>query len=903
MTIRNLGALLSPRSVALVGASGREGSVGQVVTERLAGGGFAGSVSLVNPKYATLSGRPCVATLGDLEEAPDLVVIVTPPHTVPDLIAQAAAVGARAAVVITAGLSADEKGKMLRAAQPATLRILGPNCLGLQVPPIGLDASFAHSTARPGNVALLSQSGAIVTAMIDWAASEGVGFSVVASLGEMADVDTGDLLDHLAGDPKTKAILMYLEAVTDAKKFMSAARIAARSKPVIVVKAGRSATAARAATSHTGALAGLDAVYDAAFKRAGILRVEDLSDLFGAASVLSRIAPLASDRLAIVTNGGGAGVLAVDALAQSVAQLADLSADTMARLDAALPATWSRANPVDIIGDAGPARYRAALEAVMADKGTDAVLVLNCPTGLSSSTEAARAVAETVQTRGAKPVLAAWLGGEGASSGGRPLREAGVPHYRTPREAVRAFDHIVRHQKAQRQLTRVPPSVHQRAAPDREAALGIVETALAREQSLLNEVDAKALLAAYQIPTVPSTIASSPQDAAMVARTFLDAGGPDGAVVAKILSLDITHKSDVGGVRLNLTTPAEVFDATAAMLQRARELRPDAVIDGVVVQPMVRRANAFEVILGIVDDATFGPVILFGAGGTAVEVVADKALGLPPLDAVLARDLLDATRIGRLMKGYRDRPAVDLGATVDAMIALSHLAADLPQVAELDINPLLVDTDGIVALDARVRLTPAPPVGAGANPRLAIRPYPMGWEREAPVRGGAGTITIRPIRPQDERLYPEFLSRVTMADVRRRFFAAFSNFDHDQIARFTQLDYTRAMAFVALDPADGALLGVARLHADPDHVAAEFAVLVRSDRQGEGIGRALMDHLIAYARDDGLGELYGSVLASNREMLRFCQAFGFSLTPNDEDRSLVTARLPLTAPTSAVARP
>ncbi|MEO1102361.1 MAG: bifunctional acetate--CoA ligase family protein/GNAT family N-acetyltransferase [Pseudomonadota bacterium] len=774
-------------------------------------------------------------------------------------------------MVITAGLGPDGTQRMLDAAKPSLLRVLGPNCVGLQVPGIGLDASFAHLAARPGNLALLSQSGAIVTAMVDWAHARKIGFSVVASMGEMADVDVGDLLDHLAGDPQTAAILMYLEGITEARKFMSAARMAARAKPVIVVKAGRSARASEAARSHTGALAGVDAVYDAAFARAGVLRVDDLSDLFAAAEVVARHRPLASDRLAILTNGGGAGVLAVDALSGTRAELAPLAPKTIQALENVLPANWSGGNPVDIIGDARPERYEAALEIVLADETTDALLVMACPSGLASSREAAERVAAHLASRTGrkKPVIAAWLGGESALEGARPLEEAGIPTYRTPGQAVEAFDYLVRHHKAQELLSRTPPAEPATFLPDRAGVAQLIERALAEDRPLLNEVEAKAVLAAYGIPTVPSSVARNASEAADIARHLLRDGAK--SVVVKILSRDISHKSDVGGVRLNLTSPHEVREATNAMMERARAVRPGAHIEGVVVQPMIHRAAAHELILGINDDLVFGPVILFGSGGTAVEVVADKALALPPLDRTIAADLIAQTRIGALLKGYRDRPAADLAAVQSALIALAHLAADFPQIAELDINPLLADSDGVVALDARVAVRPAEAVPAGGNPRLAIRPYPSGLE--CVLKGRQGPITIRPIKPSDEAYYPEFLSKISAQDVRRRFFGAFSNFDHDQIARFTQIDYARAMAFVAIE--GDALLGVSRLHADPDGERAEFAIVVRSDRQREGIGGALMRQLIEYAKGHGIEELFGAVLPDNSAMFAMGRKLGF----------------------------
>lgn len=899
MTVRNLEMLLAPRSLALVGASARPGSLGAVVLHRLSASGFRGPIGLVNPKYRSVGDRPCVAHVRDLDVPPDLGVVVTPASAAPEVIGDLGAAGARAAVVISAGFTPEQRQRMLDAARPHCLRILGPNCIGLQVPRAGLDASFAHMTGRPGNLALLSQSGAIVTAMIDWAETRAVGFSVVASMGDMSDVDVGDLLDHLASDRHTRAILMYLEGVTEARKFMSAARSAARAKPVIAIKAGRSASASRAAASHTGALAGADDVYEAAFARAGVLRVDDLQDLFDAAEALARHRPLAHDRLAVLTNGGGAGVLAVDALARTRGRLADLAPETIAALDRVLPPSWSRANPVDIIGDAGAERYGAALEALLRDRQSDAVLVLNCPTGLASSAEAAEALVAAARERTgtrAKPLLASWIGGATAGAAARTLEAAGVPTYATPGQAVGAFDQLVRHRKAQLQLMRTPPSLPDGPEPDRARAHAVVDTVLAAGRTVLTEPEAKAVLAAYAIETVPTQVAADPREAAALARQMLDAPTrtQDGETLlaVKLLSPDITHKSDVGGVRLNLASPEEVEAAAEAMLANAHAARPQARLAGVVVQPMVRRPHAFEVILGINDDPTFGPVMLFGAGGTAVEVMADRALALPPLDGLLARDMIDATRIGRLLAGYRDRPPADLEAIAGALVRLSQLAADMPHVRELDINPLLADADGIIALDARIAVAPAERVAPGGNPRLAIRPYPSAWDRRESV--GGTPIRIRPIRPDDEALYPRFLARVSAQDMKRRFFSTLTDMRHEDIARLTQIDYGRAMGFVAIDEASGDLLGVARVACDPDGLRAEYAALVRSDCKGHGIGWALMNRLKEYAADEGIEEIYGEVMADNEPMLTMARELGFEEGPHPEDITLrrVTLRQP-----------
>lgn len=899
MSIRNLDRLLEPRSVALIGASATPGSMGATVMGRLRASAFNGEIWLVNPKYSEIDGMACFPSVADLPSPPDLGVVVTPPQTVPGLIGELGAAGARAAVVITAGIGSGNglRQKMLDAARPYCLRILGPNCLGLLVPGVGLDASFSHLPARKGNLALLSQSGAIVVAMLDWAESREIGFSVVASMGDMADVDVGDLLDYLAADHHTHAIMMYLEQVTDARKFMSAARSAARSKPVIAVKAGRSVEAARAAASHTGALAGQDSVYDAALRRAGILRVNDLEELFSAAEAVARHKPLASDRLAVLTNGGGAGVLAADALASTGVRFADLTDETMDALNAVLPATWSHGNPVDIIGDADGERYEAALRILLKDRETDAVLVMNCPTALASSAEIAKSVVKVYQdtqngSRRSKPILASWLGEATARIGAETLSKAGIPTYRTPAQAVHGFGYLARQSKAQRMLMRTPPSIPGDFKPDRQAARAAMAPALEEGRKWLNEPEAKAVLKAYGVATVDTRVARSADEAAEIAAEMLK---DNASVVLKILSNDITHKSDVGGVRLNIATATEARDAATAMIAQAQNAVPGARIEGVVVQPMIYRPDAHELILGIADDAVFGPVILFGSGGTSVEAVHDKAIGLPPLDLQLAQDLIDETRISRLLNGYRNRPAANRQAIAVALVRLAQLAADMPEIRELDINPLLADENGVIALDARIAVAQCEAVAPGGNPRFALRPYPSSWETT--IEAEKGTFLLRPIRPEDEELYGTFLGKLTPQDIRFRFFGMSVKPTHEQIARFTQIDYARAMAFVAISPEGGELLGVSRLAADPDNERAEFAVIVRSDQHGRGIGQALMRQLIEYSKSEGIGVLYGDVMRWNNSMLKLCRNLGFTERINPDDIELVRFEM-VTGPAS-----
>lgn len=893
MTIRNFDYLFKPRSVALIGASPKAGSVGLITARNLLRGGFKGPIWLVNPRHAAIEGQTCYPSVSDLPAAPDLAILVTPPATIPGLIGELGARGTRAAVVITAGVRGDLERAMLEAARPHLLRIQGPNCLGLMLPGIGLDASFSHRAPLPGGLAFVSQSGALITAIIDWAHGRSIGFSHVVSLGDMADADFGDLLDYLAGDPQSQAILLYMESVTHAPKFMSAARRAARAKPVIVVKAGRDVGGAKAALSHTGALAGADAAYEAAFRRAGLLRVRELDDLFSAAEMLARHPRPVGDRLAILTNGGGAGVLAADRLGDLGGHLASLSPAATSALDAALPSTWSHGNPVDIIGDADPARYAHALEAVLGDEAADAVLVMNCPTALASSTAVAEEVVAVLRRRagtvgGSRPVITCWLG-DAASRDARALFAAkGIASFHTPAEAIDGFMNLVRHSRAQEQLMRMPPSLPGDLDLDSAKAGAIIASVLSAGRSVMSEVEAKALLAAYGMPVVPTDVARTPEAVGALARRHIEQAG---ACAIKILSEDISHKSDVGGVRLGLESAGQARQAAEHMLQRIAELKPGARIEGFTVQPMIRRSRAHELILGMSVDETFGPLLMFGAGGTAVEVLRDTAHALPPLDLNLARDLMRQTRVWNLLGGYRDSPAVDIDRIAETLVRLSYLVARHPEIREIDINPLIADAEGVLALDARVRV-----VDATLHPRrpLAVRPYPSEWTLETQLEP-VGAVRIRPILPEDEALYADFFAHVTREDQRLRFFTAGPDLSHRFLARLTQIDYAREMAFVAVaGEGAGQLLGVVRMVADPDYVRGEYAILVRSDLKGRGLGWRLMQHLIAYAGSEKLEEIHGSVLTGNTTMLEMCRQLGFTIEPEPEDAGVRRVVLRLT---------
>ena len=889
MSIRNLDALFEPATIALVGASNRPGSVGAVLARNLFEGGFKGPILAVNPHERAIRSTLNYRSVAELPLAPDLAVISTPPQAVPALIDELGARGCRAAVVITAGFGEGDRADghelmqaMLDAARPHLLRIVGPNCLGFMSPHIGINASFAHLTPHDGDIAFLTQSGAMATSVLDWASARGIGFSHIVSLGSMSDVDFGDLLDYLAMDGKTRAILLYVESVTHARKFMSAARMASRTKPVVVVKAGRSAAGARAALSHTGALAGSDAVYDAAFRRAGMLRVQTSSELFQAVGTLATGIRVRGDRLAILTNGGGLGVLAVDELADVDGRLAVLSDGTIARLNKILPAPWSHANPVDILGDAAGERYAGALEILLQADEADAIFVLNCPTAVADSLDAAQAVVKTLADRHAA-VLTCWLGEGAAAEARRLFAEKKLPSFESPEQAVQAFGHLLRYRRNQLLLVQTPPSVSDLISIDHAKADAIIDAVLADNRTILTEPEAKQLLAAFDIPTVESFVAGDPAEAALFSQRIA------GPVVLKIVSRDITHKSDVGGVVLNLASPAAVAQAATDMLETIRHKAPDARIDGFNVQPMIRRPGAHELILGVAEDATFGPVILFGQGGIAVEVIGDRAVGLPPLNLVLAHDMIERTRIVRLLRGYRERPAADLDAIALTIVKLSQLVVDLDRVAELDINPLLADANGVIALDARVVVQPR---GKKRRP-LAIRPYPRELEQEIETQSGRHFL-LRPIRPEDEHALTAMLEQSSQEDIRLRFFAPRRQFGHGFSARLTQIDYDREMAFVALEPGATSVLGVVRLLSDPDGDAAEFAIMVRSDMQDAGLGYCLMRVILDYARQRGVGRVFSEVLSENRAMLQMAEQLGFSVQ-RLEDRTSVKVEIDLAA--------
>jgi acetyltransferase len=871
VSIRNLDFLFDPSSVAVIGASDRPASVGATVWHNLLTAGYGGALYAVNPKHRQIDGRQVHPNLAALPVAPDLAIICTPPATVPGLVAELGKRGTRAVIVMTAGLDAEQKQAMLDAAQPHLLRLLGPNCIGLLTPRLKLNASFAHTDALAGEMAFVSQSGALVTAMLDWARARQIGFSHFVSLGESMDVDFGDMLDYLASDVRTRSILLYVESITAAQKFMSAARAAARNKPVIIVKAGRSASGMRAAQSHTGALAGSDLVFDAAIRRAGMLRVDTLQDLLLAAETLARFAGNRDKSLTILTNGGGAGVLAADAAAVAGVRLAELGEATRARLDAELPANWSQGNPIDIIGDAPAARYVSTLDALKEDASAGAILFMHAPTAIVPSAEIARACLPLIRAMPQR-VLGCWLGDAAVADARAEFNAAGVPCYDTPEEAVRAFALLTTYRANQAALLEAPDTRQAERVPDVHRARSVIAAAMAEGRDMLSEAEAKTVLDAYNVAVVRTLAVAL--DPALVVGAGDAIGYP---VALKIISKDISHKSDVGGVTLDLSNADSLRTAAQAMLVRVRERCPDADLQGFAVQAMACPAHARELIVGASVDSVFGPVLLFGAGGTAVEVTADRAIALPPLNSLLARDLIGRTRVARLLAGYRESPAADIGAVVTVLLAVSQMLADLPEIVELDINPLVAHPAGAIALDARIRVSAHAPGGAK---NFSIRPYPSELIETVEWRGRR--LTLRPIRPEDEAQHLAFLERLDPQDIRMRIFYSRRSIERSELARLTQIDYAREMAFIAeAANAEGRpeTLGAVRLVANADNVEAEFGIIIRSDLKGMGLGTVLMERIARYARGRGTRYLVATVLRENDRMIALAKANGFEIAP------------------------
>ncbi len=884
----SLDPLFRPSSVAVVGASATSGSVGSILMKNLMENPFGGVVYPVNPKRKAIHGVLSYPSLRDIPEAIDLAVIATPAKTVPGLIRDCVELGIKGAIVISAGFSElGEAGKKLeqeiKEAAQGKLRIIGPNCLGVIHPPSNLNASFASSMAQPGKIALLSQSGAICTSILDWAREKHIGFSSFVSVGAMLDVDFADLIDYFGDDPNTHSIILYMESIGDVRSFLSAARNVARTKTVIVVKSGRHEAGAKAAASHTGALAGADAVFDAAFQRAGVLRVVTIPDLFSMAEILATAPPPRGPALALITNAGGPGVMATDSLMIQGGTLAELTPETMDALNECLPPFWSHANPIDLLGDATPKRYRDVVAICSKDPGVDGLLVLLTPQAMTDPLETAKELKVAAQEHPKKPLLACYMGGRDVLAGRRILSQAGIPVFESPEAAISAFLHMVDYRRNQELLYQRPEALPETETINKQEVRDLITNVQKAGRTLLTETEAKNLLAAYGIP-VTQTISCPSFEEALVASEKL--GYP---VVLKLLSEEITHKSDVGGVQLNIKDADGVRKAFETIRNNLKAKHPETRFEGVTVQPMIEKGG-FELIVGSIVDPQFGPVVLFGAGGIFVEVFKDRALALPPLNRPLAQRLIDKTQISKALKGVRGQPPVDMDALEGLLIQFSRLLCDVPEISEVDMNPLLASHKQVIAVDARVILAP-PDTPPEKLPRLAIHPYPNQYTSTFRVKNGSD-IQIRAIRPEDEEALIRFHGTHSEETLRLRFFSVVKTLSRESLIRLCHLDYDRSMALVGVaKTANGdEIRGVSRYYIDPETRSAEFAVVVGDAFQGLGLGYHLMERLIDVAQDNNVKRLVGSVLRDNAGMLRLAHELQFTQHDTDDPTVIKVVR-------------
>ena len=889
MSQHYLNSLFAPKSVAVFGASDRVDAVGQIVFQNMLGSGYQGGLYPVNAKNAEVQGHKAFASIALIGEPVELAVIATPPRTVPDIIEDCGKHGVKAAVIITAGFG--ETGPEGQALEKAVLenarrygiRLVGPNCLGVMRPGIGLNATFNKGGANSGNLAFVSQSGALCTAILDWAQSNDVGFSSVVSMGSSADVDFGEILDYLVSDQETHSILMYIEGIRNARSFMSAIRAAARVKPVILVKVGRHAAGSKAAMSHTASLVGSDDAFDAAVRRAGVVRVQSVTQLFTAAKALSCGFRPTGNRLAIVTNGGGPGVMATDRAVDLGLSIATLSDGTIEQLNKVLPPNWPHGNPVDIIGDAQADRYHHAVKACLEDPNVDGVLTILTPQAMTKPLEAAQAVIELSKLY-SKPLLACWMGEAQVAEARKAFNDAKRPNFRTPEPAVEVFAHLSAYHQNQKLLMQMPGPLSHRLEPDAEGARMIIEGALQDRRKVLNEMESKALLSAFHIPVAQTMVAHSPNEALLIAQQL---GFP---VAMKVNSRDITHKSDAGGVKLNLGNAQAVRAAYHEITDNIKRNRPEAHMDGIAIQPMIVKSNGRELMVGVTNDGVFGPVITFGAGGTLVEVMGDRAVALPPLNGFLVKDLIKGTRVSKMLGAFRHMPPANMEALESVLLRVSEMVCELPMLMEMDINPLIVDEHGALAADARVMVELRQP-GADRYAHMAIYPYPTHLVSHWQLADGAD-ITIRPIRPEDAEIEQEFVRGLSEESRYFRFMNAVQELTPTMLVRFTQIDYSREMALIATTEEHGkeVELGVTRFTINPDGESCEFALVVADAMRGKGLGHKLMTALLDAARSKGLKTMQGEVLKNNSSMLHLMDRLGFNAETSAEDGDIKIVR-------------
>jgi len=889
MSKHYLTPLFAPKSVAVFGASDRVDAVGQIVFQNMLQSGFQGALYPINSKNAEVQGRKAYVSISEIEEKIELVVIATPPQTVPDIIEECGKRGVKAAVIITAGfgeIGAEGKElerKVLDNAKRYGIRLVGPNCLGVMRPNIGLNATFNKGGANVGNLALISQSGALCTAVLDWAQLNDVGFSSVVSMGSSADVDFGEILDYLVSDPQTQNILMYIEGIRESRRFMSSLRAAARVKPVILVKVGRHEAGSKAAMSHTASLVGSDDAFDAAVRRAGVVRVKTVTELFSAAKALSCGFHPSGNRLAIVTNGGGPGVMATDRASDLGLVMASLSDATMERLNQVLPTNWSHGNPVDVIGDAQAERYQHAVAACLEDPNVDGVLTILTPQAMTKPLEAAKVVIELANTH-KKPLLACWMGEAQVAESRKEFARAKKPNFRTPESAVEIFSYLSAYYQNQKMLMQMPGPLSHHLEPDVEGARMVIEGALLDKRKVLSEMESKALLAAFHIPVAQTMVAHSPNEALLIAQQL---GFP---VAMKVNSRDITHKSDAGGVMLNLGNAQAVRAAYHEITENIKRNRPNAHMDGISIQPMIVKPNGRELMVGVINDPVFGPVITFGAGGTMVEVMGDRSVTLPPLNTFLVKDLIKGTRISKLLGAFRHMPPADMDALESVLLRVSEMVCELPMLMEMDINPLIVDEHGALAADARVVVDFRQP-SADRYAHMAIYPYPAHLVNRWQLADGTD-ITIRPIRPEDAKLVQDFVRNLSDETKYFRFMNTVHELSEAMLVRFTQIDYSREMALIAVTEEQGkeVELGVARFATNPDGESCEFALVIADSMQGKGLGQKLMTAVMDAARSKGLKVIEGEVLRNNSNMLHLMDRLGFTVETNAEDDSIKSVR-------------
>ena len=885
----NIERMLNPKAVAAIGASEAEGSVGQCLLKNLLLGKNRRRIYPVNIKGGTVMGLKCYISITDLPERVDLAVIATPAKTVPGLVEECAKAGAAGVVIISAGFreigpeGAKLEEDIKRIQSKHGIRVLGPNCVGFVRPQVELNATFLRDNPQPGQIALISQSGALGSAMLNWAISAGIGFSMFASLGSTSDIDYGDMIDYLGEDPQTRSIIIYMEGVGNAKKFMSAARGFARTKPIIIIKGGKHEAGAKAASSHTGALAGDYAVYDAAFKRAGVVMVDEIGELFDCATVLdSRFLP-EGPRLAIVTNAGGPAVLAADSTITNGGELAKFSDLTVSTMDRALPSYWSHGNPMDILGDADSKRYELAVRTCIADPNVDGLLVIYTPQGATEPTLAAEAVAKIAADR-RKPMLTVWMGEKSVLDARQVFYRNNIPTYATPEEAVKSYMYMYHYRQNLDLLYQTPEELPVDLAPPKSHLKVLIRKA-AKDRTALTQPEVDRFLDAYDITRAKGSLAKTVDQAAMAAISI---GYP---VVLKIASEDILHKTDIGGVIPGVESSEALKDAYQELMERARKAKPDAKIDGVYVQKMVPNVD-YELILGAKKDRDFGSVILFGMGGIGVELLHDVSIGLPPLNQVLARRVLEETRIYQaLSKGLRNKPPIDLRLLEGIMVRFSNLVVDFPEIWEMDINPLLVSEGKLCVADARIILDKNALDRTDSYPHLVIMPYPTKWVTPWRTRDGT-EITIRPIRPEDEPMELEFIRGLSTETSRFRFFQIIKDLPHEALVRFCNIDYDREMAFVAeTRKGDRKVeIGVSRLILEPNKKRGEFAVVVADKYQAKGLGIKLVDMLIEVAKEKGVESIYGIIMGENLKMIRLCEKLGFS-TKKEQENVIAELRL------------